>query len=306
MSTPTPQDDVAPTPVASPGPLPDALLQHAMADVRPESTPTQLIEKLFDLRRELADALLERSFGENREENIAAEDAFRDALPPLDVPPGPFTPMASPWRAALPAVRSPGFVRWSRRLALGALGAAILRDFLQGNPAPAQLLDVLGDLLRHGLALGLFSNVYAALGLAALFWLGCRRSVRLDVREYRLRLELAARIWWGGAARCADILLRRTRSDDELRRLRQVGQDLYSFAGEMPPARRAWLEDRLRRLGLEAPRLDGALRWSPELAQSYEPLGYLEPGDCCYADTPPLLENGRLLRKGTVRKVRSS
>ena len=198
-------------------------------------------------------------------------------------------------------------LRRRARIVFGiVLAVALLRDFLQGNPILETLLAVVGDFLGLGLTLGLFTNLYTVLAMLALFVLSADRPVLLDTEEYFQRLRLAALTWWAGAARYAEACsrLRDAQRDVERRRLHEVGQDLYSFACELPAARRAWLEDRLRRLGLEAPRAEGQLIWNDELAQTYDPVGYLETGDRCYVDLPPLLENGELLRKGTVRKVR--
>lgn len=337
---------------------PEALLAGMRPRITPRSDEAALASCVFDLRRGLTDSLLEQAIPEG--ENIAAEDELRDALPPLSVPPGPFIPVFSAWRAALAAVLgllagsavmqglrltggwavlgamcgvaavlwaaealaqtvargrlplvgklSARTLRRRARIVFGiALAAALLRDFLQGNPIPEALLAVVGDFLGLGLTLGLFTNLYTLLVMLTLFVLSADRPVRLDAEEYFQRLRLAALTWWAGAARYAEAFsrLRDAQRDVERRRLREVGQDLYSFACELPAARRAWLEDRLRRLGLEAPRAEGELIWNDELARTYDPVGYLETGDRCYVDLPPLLENGELLRKGTVRKVRA-
>lgn len=342
----------APTP-------PEELLARTESRITPTSNDAALAACIFDLRRGLIEALLERTLPEG-EENATTEDELRDALPPLKVPPGPFVPVFSAWRSALAAVLGllagsavaqglrlsggwdvlggmggvaaalwgtealaraaargslPLFKGLSARVLRRRLGIifgillllALLRDFLQGNPAPEYLLAAVGDFLSQGMTLGLFTNMYTLLVMVALFGVAAVRPVRLDAEEYRQRLRISALTWWEGAARYVETFsrLHGTRRDGERRRLRQVGQDLYSFACELPPARRAWLEDRLRRLGLEAPRAEGELIWDASLAQSYDPVGYLETGDRCYVDLPPLLENGELLRKGTVRKVRT-
>lgn len=337
---------------------PEALLAGMRHRITPRSDEAALASCVFDLRRSLTDTLLEQTLPEG--ENIAAEDELRDALPPLSVPPGPFIPVFSAWRAALAAVLgllagsavmqglslsggwavlgamcgvavalwaaealarivargtlplarglSARALRRRLRIAFGiVLAAVLLRDFFLGNPIPEALLAAVGDFLGLGLTLGLFTNLYTLIAMLALFGLSADRPVRLDTEEYMQRLRLAALTWWAGATRYAEAFsrLRDAQRDVERRRLREVGQDLYSFACELPAARRAWLEDRLRRLGLEAPRAEGELIWNDELARTYDPVGYLETGDRCYVDLPPLLENGELLRKGTVRKVRA-
>ena len=346
------------------------LRQQALRGLPHAPTPADgsaLEGAVFSLRRSLLDELAARYASGSAQQ----EDALREALPPLDMRPGPFVPVFSAWRGALAAVlgllagsalaqgllrglqvaddfalygglailcsllgtagalramhaltqtAATGHIRWPwggsmrwvilRRWArwgwLGMLGLALLRDFMAGRDLVGALLATLGAFLGQGNALALFANIYTALALAALFAFCVHRPIRLDREAFEERLMLAAQNWWSGAACAAQALA----DDDRLRRenhekeWRQVGRDLYSLAGELDAARRHWLEERLRRLGLEAPRDDGIQTWKPELADLYDMLGHLEPGDACYVDMPPLLKNGQLLRKGTVRKVR--
>lgn len=191
---------------------------------------------------------------------------------------------------------------WLAFAAVPAAAAAL--DILRGRDIVGSALAAVGAFLSQGDALALFSNVYILWAMVGTLVLCARPPVRLDRQAFAERLELAARNWWSGAARAAEALADDARHERRERRWRQVGRELWSLAGELDSPRRQWLEERLRLLGLDAPRHEGALVWSAGMADLYEPLGYLEPGDACYVDMPPLMEEGRMLRKGAVRKVR--
>lgn len=194
--------------------------------------------------------------------------------------------------------------RWARWGLAGGATLALLRDFMTGRAVTDGILVALEGFLSHGQWLAVWGSVYTALLLAACFVLGAFRTPCLDRRAFVDRLLLAARNWWAGASCAAAALVgAQTRHGSE-KHWRQVGRDLYSLAGELTPDRRQWLEERLHLLGLEAPHEEGQLIWNMDMYDRYDPLGHLEPGDACYVDMPPLLENGRLLRKGTMRKVR--
>ena len=93
-------------------------------------------------------------------------------------------------------------------------------------------------------------------------------------------------------------------------------QDLHrADATALPAAAEALLLE-ARRMGLEGvstpPRFvqsDHAerprLRWSPELGQTYRPFGLIEDGDTVIVEDEPVIQNGRVLEKGHVRKQRS-
>lgn len=202
-------------------------------------------------------------------------------------------------------VRYPGLRRrlgWGLTIVAGVL---LLRDALQGTPVLLTMLGLLGEFLLHGNVAAFCFSLYGAILCAGvLLWL-IQPPVLLDKEAFGQRVALAARIWWEGA--CACVALQQAANTPALdpQRFHQLGSALLSFAGELPPERRAWLENQLHVLGLEAPRQTALLHWDEELSRIYDPLGYLEPGDPCFEDTPPLREHGRLLRKGRVRKVRA-
>ena len=92
-------------------------------------------------------------------------------------------------------------------------------------------------------------------------------------------------------------------------------QDLHrADATALPAAAEALLLE-ARRMGLEGvstpPRFaqpDHAerprLRWSPELEERYRPFGLIEDGDTVIVEDEPVIQNGRVLEKGHVRKQR--
>lgn len=92
-------------------------------------------------------------------------------------------------------------------------------------------------------------------------------------------------------------------------------QDLHrSDATNLPAAAEALLLE-ARRMGLEGvsmpPRFvqsDRAERprpsWNSELEQQYRPFGLIEDGDTVIVEDEPVIQNGRVLEKGRVRKQR--
>lgn len=213
------------------------------------------------------------------------------------------------WCIQLPVFRQSARQGWRRWLGWGLVilaGGLLLWDVLHDKAFPVTLLGALGDLVVRGnVAAVCFSRYGLILCAGLVFWL-TTPALRLDAVEFGQRLSLAARVWWEGACACVAAARQGAAAPAlDKRRFQEVGRSLLSFAGELPPERRVWLEEQVRLLGLEAPRQTALLRWGTELSQVYDALGYLEPGDPCFEDTPPLWEHGRLLRKGQVRKVRS-
>lgn len=192
-----------------------------------------------------------------------------------------------------------------------ALLLTLLRDFLQQNPALSDILSALSAFLQHG-PLALVQNMYWLLALMLLFALTIRKTVRLNKDEYRTRLLLSAQVWWDSALLLRDSILARyeaTHGKQSLLR-QKAAQELCSFAAELPSAQAFWLRERLHMLGYStaapgeaAP--TGELHWHSALAASYDVVGYVQEGDPCYVDTPPLLSGEQVLRKGTLRKVRT-
>ena len=183
---------------------------------------------------------------------------------------------------------------------------ALARDIWLGGASLDFLTRVLFALCEQGYVLPLFANVFTLL-----FWLyACTLALdappALPLDLVATQARLAACNWWEVAAVAAERLLGREAM--EAARLREgwqeLGHQLYSFARELDPVQRDWLTERLRGLGVDI--LDNAetLRWTNAMAEQFDPVGLLREGDPCYVDTPPLLENGVLVRKGAMRKVR--
>ncbi len=181
------------------------------------------------------------------------------------------------------------------------------RDFFTGQTVLVHMLESLGLFLSTGQMLGIFTNGYGLLAFLGAVALLIKRPMYFERHDFEQGLEIAASNWWAGAQVAARLLVENTqlKNDDIRETWQRVGRDLYSLAGELPEARGQWMQERLRKLGMEAPREQGVLTWSIDLQERYTPLGHLEAGDACFVDEPPILENGNLLRKGTVRKVRS-
>lgn len=211
--------------------------------------------------------------------------------------------LALPW-GVLPWKKVRRIFRWG----LGAVVLlALVRDFLSARDVISELLAAVGSFLSMGVVLPLLTSVWGALAWIALFALCLHRPMLLDKSAFTLRVHEAVRNWWSGAAVASAALaeVARLRRDRKVKQWRQAGSDLYSFAAELPATRREWLEDRLRLLGLESPRERGVIIWDATLRDRYDILGHVEVGDRCYEDQPPLLEQGQLLRKGVLRKVRN-
>ncbi len=80
-----------------------------------------------------------------------------------------------------------------------------------------------------------------------------------------------------------------------------------------PPPRRCcwkragwvWRASQRRRASQQSGRAERPrLRWSPELEQRYRPFGLIEDGDTVIVEDEPVIQNGRVLEKGHVRKQR--
>lgn len=61
----------------------------------------------------------------------------------------------------------------------------------------------------------------------------------------------------------------------------------------------------VRNLGFGSGEETGEFAWDPEAADRFEVFGYVEPGNRVRVERPPLMKDGRILRRGLVRKVRN-
>ncbi len=198
------------------------------------------------------------------------------------------------------------FTRLASLVWVGALALALARDIFSGQLGPLHMVQMVGHFLTSGQALPFFNNIYGVLLFTFLFALFLKRPLHFDQQDFEEKLSMAAHQWWAGASRIGPLLFEniQLKNDPSKDAWKKVGSELYSLAGELPEARQQWLEERLRRLGIEVTREQGKLVWSEEMTDRYTPLGHITWGDACYVDEPPILEQGILVRKGTVRKVR--
>ncbi len=196
---------------------------------------------------------------------------------------------------------------WGRRIWFLLLLLAAARDFTQGRDFLNNFIIPLRDFFDSGSAQGLFNNVYWALLFIAVWFLAALRPAALDREEFAMRMRHACRHWWSGAENLAEAMEDKEIAppSDHREAMASFTQELASFAAELDPVRRGWLEERLDGLGFAAAKSTSTMIWSQCLRETFEPVGYLAEGDCCFIDLPPLYDDDRLIRKGTVRKVRA-
>ncbi len=183
---------------------------------------------------------------------------------------------------------------------------AIVRDFFSARIGLAHILESIGLFLSTGNVLGIFSNIYGLLGFIAAIAILIKRPKIFDKEDFAQKLEVAACNWWSGAELVAKLLMENNtlKNTNLHKRWQEVGRDIYSFSGELTEKQRQWLLERLRILGLDAPRETSALSWHKDMSEHYITLGHIVEGDACYVDEPPILENGLVVKKGIIRKVR--
>ncbi len=191
----------------------------------------------------------------------------------------------------------------------GLLVLSLVRDFMGAKLGILHLVQGFGFIFTSGQVLPFFANVYGIVCFCVAFALLLQRPLSFDEHDFSEKLQVAIAQWWTGASLVGPLLIEnmQLKHDPTKDAWKKVGLELYSLAGELPEARGQWLKERLRRVGVEATREQGdagALYWSEEMSERYTPLGFIAVGDACYVDEPPLLEQGLLVRKGTVRKVR--
>lgn len=177
----------------------------------------------------------------------------------------------------------------------------------------------LGALWGRLAGVGLLRRILVYAGAVSLLAF-TRGGVRYDTRAYRSAVRELIRQWVdvssvllcclsaGPAASSTESVL-----DAGLAR---AIQDLHrSDATNLPAAAEALLLE-ARRMGLEGvsapPRFEQSgrterprLRWSQELEQTYRPFGLIEDGDTVVVEDEPVIQNGRVLEKGHVRKQRA-
>ncbi len=184
---------------------------------------------------------------------------------------------------------------------------SIVQDFFDSQMGLLFSLRAIGIFLSTGSLLPLLSDSYSVLVLLFLFACLLKRATCDDHEDFAQKLRVAATQWWHGASLITSLLLENIvlKKEGKRQNLQTVGSDLYSLASELPEAKRKWMEERLLRLGFSAPHETGELVWKESMYDTYIPLGHIVEGDACYVDKSPLLKDGLLLQKGTVRKIRS-
>ncbi len=199
------------------------------------------------------------------------------------------------------------FWRMASLIFAAVLVLAVVRDFMGAKIGIVHLLQAMALFLGTGQVLSFFTNIYGILLFLFLFSLLLKRPLSFDAHDFEEKLHMAIEQWWAGARLIGPLLQENIalKNDPTKDAWKKVGMELYSLAGELPEARGQWLEERLRRLGIEVTREQGKLFWSEDMTERYTALGHIAVGDACYVDEPPLMEQGLLVRKGTVRKVRS-
>lgn len=177
----------------------------------------------------------------------------------------------------------------------------------------------LGALWGRLAGVGLLRRILVYAGVVSLLAF-TRGGARYDIRAYRDAIHDLIRQWVDVSSVLLCCLSARpvTSSTEAVldAGLARAIQDLHrSDAANLPAAAEALLLE-ARRMGLEGvsvpPRFGQTeraerrcLRWGPELEQAYRPFGLIEDGDTVIVEDEPVIQNGRVLEKGHVRKQRS-
>ena len=194
-----------------------------------------------------------------------------------------------------------------QRTLMALLGFASLREtvnFLGGGMIFSRAWLLLGK-RRSSLTRLL---LYPAL-LALLLLLG-RKRLRFDRRIYEERIRESLGAWISAAIPSvlpvffdsSPSLAAERKSDLPL-----LAEKVLSL-GELPeedlPAGVAELALSVRNMGFEREKGVKSLIWSEGMADRYTPFGAVEPGDRVTVEREPLLQDGVVLARGLVRKVR--
>ena len=214
-------------------------------------------------------------------------------------------------------------------LAMYAVGrlkeSKILRNVLKTLLGVALTADLLG---AASFGLGALWGRLAGIGLLRrlLIYAGAvsllaftRGDAQYDTRAYRDSIRALIRQWVDVSSVLLCCLSARpvTPPGDAVldAGLARAIQDLHRADATNLPAAAESLLLEARRMGLEGlstpPRFGQSdraerphLRWSPELEQEYRPFGLIEDGDTVIVEDAPVIQNGRVLEKGRVRKQR--
>ncbi len=194
-----------------------------------------------------------------------------------------------------------------QRTLMALLGFASLREtvnFLGGGLIFSRGWSLLGR--RHSSLTRLL--LYPAL-FALLLLLG-RKRVVFDRRNYEERIRDSLEKWIAGAIPSALLAVLEPSSDGrtakpgELPLLAGKILELEELPEEDLPEGVAELALSVRNMGFQREEGVKSLIWNDEIAERYAPFGAVEPGDRVTVEREPLLQDGHVLTKGLVRKVR--
>lgn len=207
---------------------------------------------------------------------------------------------------SLAALRLPENRKLLRALA-AILGLASLREVF-AFLGSGSLLSRGWNLLRTNR--GSFSRLVLFPALLAMVLLLGRRTERVDRRAWADRIEEDLSVWLEAASRVA-FLLGTAETGAETA---PAGGELPALAAKILALEGAPRDDLaagvdelagdVRNLGFGGGGEAGEFAWNPEAADRFEVFGYAEPGDRVRVERSPLMKDGRVLRRGLVRKVR--
>ncbi|NLB84181.1 MAG: hypothetical protein GX791_08060 [Synergistaceae bacterium] len=194
-----------------------------------------------------------------------------------------------------------------QRTLMALLGFASLREtvnFLGGGMIFSRGWALLGKRRSSLTRLLLYPALFALLLLLG------RKRVAFDRKNYEERIRDSLEKWINGAIPSALLAVIEPSSDGraaktgELPLLAGKILELEELPAEDLPAGVAELALSVRNMGFQREKGVKSLIWSDELADRYALFGAVEPGDRVTVEREHLLQDGVVLAKGLVRKVR--
>lgn len=194
-----------------------------------------------------------------------------------------------------------------QRALMALLGFASLREtvnFLGGGMIFSRGWALLGRRRSSLTRLLLYPALFALLLLLG------RKRVVFDRRRYEERIGDSLRKWVAGAIPSALLAVIEPSPEGgrskigELPLLAGRILELEELPEEDLSAGVAELALSVRNMGFQRENGVKSLTWSEEMAERYAPFGAVEAGDPVTVEREPLLQDGLVLEKGLVRKVR--